>query len=84
MLRDHSPVCSVCLLATLRKNFQTDLHEIFREVWQWADEQMIKFLAAILNRSPGGGTDLATLVRALAEVCTVSVLLVISSFHVVF
>jgi len=31
------------LLATLCKNFQTDLHEIFREGWQWADEQMIKF-----------------------------------------
>jgi len=26
---------SVCLLPTLRKNFQTDLHEIFREGWQW-------------------------------------------------
>ena len=37
-------VClSVCLLATLRKNFQTDLHEIFREGWQWASEQMIRF-----------------------------------------
>jgi len=35
---------SVCLLATLRKNFQTDLHEIFREGWQWANEQMMKFL----------------------------------------
>jgi len=23
--------------------FQTDLHEIFREGWQWATEQMIKF-----------------------------------------
>jgi len=23
----------VCLLATLRKNFQTDLHGIFREGW---------------------------------------------------
>ena len=33
----------VCLLATLRKNFQTDLHEVFREGWQWANEQMIKF-----------------------------------------
>jgi len=33
----------VCLLATLRKNFQTDLHEIFREHLQWASEQMIKF-----------------------------------------
>jgi len=37
-------VClSVCLLATLRKNFRTDLHEIFREGWQWANEQVIKF-----------------------------------------
>ena len=33
----------VCLLATLRKNFRTDLHEIFREGWQWANEQTIKF-----------------------------------------
>jgi len=33
----------VCLLATLRKNFQTDLHEIFKEGWQWAIEQMFKF-----------------------------------------
>ena len=38
-------VClSVCLLATLRKNFWTDLREIFRELgWLWANEQMIKF-----------------------------------------
>jgi len=37
-------VClSVCLLATLGKHFRTDLHEIFREGWQWANEQMIKF-----------------------------------------
>ena len=37
-------VClSVCLLATLHKNFQTDLRELFREGWQWANEQMIKF-----------------------------------------
>ena len=34
---------SVCLLPTLRKNFPTDLHEIFREGWQWANEQMVKF-----------------------------------------
>jgi len=33
---------SVCLLATLRKNFRMDLHEIFREGWQWANEQMVK------------------------------------------
>ena len=34
---------SVCLLATLRKNFRTGLHEIFREGWLWPIEQMIKF-----------------------------------------
>jgi len=29
-------VClSVCLLATLHKNVRTDLHESFRERWQW-------------------------------------------------
>jgi len=33
----------VCLLATLRKNFRTDLHELFSEGWQWASEQMVKF-----------------------------------------
>ena len=25
------------------KNFQTDVHEIFREGWQWTNEQTIKF-----------------------------------------
>ena len=34
---------SVRLLATLHKNFETNLHEIFREGWQWANEQMIRF-----------------------------------------
>ena len=33
----------VCLLAILHKNFQTGLDEIFRESWQWANEQIIKF-----------------------------------------
>ena len=33
----------VCLLATSRKNFRTDLHEIFGEGWQWAKEQTTKF-----------------------------------------
>jgi len=32
----------VCLLATLRENFQTDLHEISMEGWQWASEQTVK------------------------------------------
>jgi len=27
----------------LRKNFQTDLHEIFREGWQLVNKQLIKF-----------------------------------------
>jgi len=33
----------VCLFATLHKNFQMDLHEIFREGWQWVNKQVIKF-----------------------------------------
>jgi len=66
----------VCLLATLCKNFQTDLHEIFREGRQWASEQMVKFWWR-----PGSWIRtqirIVTLVwRALAEVCTVPVLLV--------
>jgi len=56
------------------------LHEIFREGWQWASEQMIKFWW----RSESGiniririRIRIATLVRrTLAEVCTVPVLLV--------
>jgi len=33
----------VCPLVTLHKNLQMDLHKIFREGWQWANEQVIKF-----------------------------------------
>jgi len=33
----------VCLLATFCRNFGTNLHEIFREGWQWVNEQIIKF-----------------------------------------
>jgi len=66
-------VClSVCLflLATLRKNFGMDLHEIFRECWQWGP--MNKWL------NFGGNPDHATLIkRAFAEVCTVPMLLVV-------
>jgi len=32
---------SLCLLATLHKNFGTDFHEILREDWQWASEQLL-------------------------------------------
>ena len=27
----------------MHKNFQSDLHEVFREGWQWASKQMIEF-----------------------------------------
>jgi len=33
----------VCLVATLCRNFRTDLHEIFSEGWQRPDERTIKF-----------------------------------------
>ena len=33
----------VCPLATLRRNFRKHLHETFRDGWQWANKQMIKF-----------------------------------------
>ena len=78
-----------CLLATFRKTFLTDLHEIFREGWQWANEQMIEFwrrsgsqirIRIRITGSPDHRIriHIATLVRrAWAEVCTVPVLLVI-------
>ena len=66
------------MLATLRKNVQTDLHEIFREGWQRDNEQMITFWW----RSRSGiyiQIRIATLVRhTLVEVCNVPVLLVIN------
>jgi len=57
----------VCPLATLRKNVRTDLHEIFREGWQWAMDKWLNF-----GGDPQPDPYIATLVgRALAEVCTV-------------
>jgi len=65
----------VCLWATLHKNFWTDLHKIFREGWQWASEQMIKFWWRSRSQIRIRVTTLVR--RTLAEVCTVAVLLVI-------
>jgi len=45
----------VCLLPTLRKSFRTDFHEIFREGWHWAIEQMVKFWWR--SGSPSGYRD---------------------------
>jgi len=33
----------VCVFETLHRNFQKDLHEIFREGWQSVNEQTMKF-----------------------------------------
>jgi len=72
----------VCLfVSSFAQNFGTDLHDIFTEGWEWANEQIIKFWW----RS-GSGIQIglririrfATLVRRiLTEVCTVPVLLVV-------
>jgi len=43
------------LLATLRRNFRIDLHEIFRESLQLPDEQMVKFWWR--SGSPSGYSD---------------------------
>ena len=67
-------IVAFCLLATLRKNVETDLHEIFTEGRQRAEEQMIKFWCRYGSRI---NIHIATMVgRAVAEVCTVPVLLV--------
>jgi len=47
----------VCLLATLRKNFRTDLHEIFREGWRWASEQNDEILMPIRITDPDPDPD---------------------------
>jgi len=60
----------------LRKNLQTNLREIFREGWKWANEHMIKFL---WQSGSWIQICITTLLRhALVEVCSVPVLLV---FH---
>jgi len=73
----------VCLLATLRKNFQTNLHEIFTQGWQWAIEQIVKFwwrsgsrirIRIRIRNQIRIWIRIATLVKcALAEVYTVPV-----------
>ena len=77
---NHLFVCLFVFLlsATLRQNFRMDLRVIFREGWQWANEEMIKFWWRYGSRIwIRIRTWIATLVRrALAEVCTISVLLV--------
>jgi len=70
-------VClSVCLLATLCKNFKTDLREIFREGWQWTNEQMIKVWWRSESRIRIRIHIMTLVRRGLAEVCTVPVLLI--------
>jgi len=66
----------VCLLATLCKNFWTNLHKIFREGRQWANEQVIKFWWW-----SGSWIRIWIQRRALADVCTVPMLLVIYYFY---
>ena len=68
-------IVAVCLLATLRKNVQKDLLEIFTEGWQWAEEQMIKFWCRYGSRIE---IHIATMVgHAVAEVRTVPVSLLV-------
>jgi len=42
-LRHVGPIIVAFLLASVHKNFQTDVHAIFRKFWQWSNEQIIKF-----------------------------------------
>jgi len=80
-------VClSVCLLATLHRNFQTDLREIFREGLQWAIEQMIKFWwrSGSHIRIQIWIRIVTTVKRALAEVCTVPMLLIVTVIYTLY
>ena len=73
----------VCLFVSNFVQKLPDLHEIFREGWQWASELRIKFWC----RSRSWiriRIRIATLVRcALADVCAVPVLLVQNVIFVV-
>ena len=40
----------VYLLAVLRRNYQTDLYEIFREGWQWTVNKRINFCGDLNHR----------------------------------
>ena len=42
-LRQGGYVFVMSVSKTLHKNIQTDVRAIFREGWQWANEQLIKF-----------------------------------------
>ena len=76
-----------CLfVCNLRKDVPTDLHEIFTDGWQWANEQTIKFWWRSGSRIQiRVRLRIATLVRrTLAEVCTVLVLLVMAAVSILF
>ena len=74
---------SVCLsVSNFVQKLLTDLHEIFREGWQWASEQMIKFWWRSRSQIPIWITALVR--RALVEVCTVPVLLVMGCIFMPF
>ena len=64
----------VCLLATLRRNFRTDLREILSEGWQWFNEQMIKFWwrYASRNRIRIADTGYACLGGGMHSLCASS------------
>jgi len=69
----------VCLLVSnFAQKLRTDSHEIFREGWQWTNKQTAKFWwRSGLRIRIRIRIRIATLIkRALAEVCTVPVLLV--------
>jgi len=76
---------SVCLfVSNFVKKFRTDLHEIYKEGWQWASEQMVKFLWQSGSRI-WIRIGIVTLIRhALVEVCTVPVLLVNNNVIIVY
>ena len=61
---------SVSLLATLRKNVRTDLHEIFRNGWQRSNEQMVKFWWRSGSRIRIRIRIVTLVIRVLAEVYT--------------
>ena len=43
LVASHGPLAYYIVTSAKEDMFSSDLHEIFRDGWQWANEQTIKF-----------------------------------------
>jgi len=60
-----------CLLATLGKNFLTDLHKSLSDPWQWANNQTVKFQRRSVSPCGYKDTEIVFRIRHYWEIRTV-------------